>query len=813
MKKNLLLFALTCFIRFANAQTCTPDLAITQPGMYPDTYTNLPYAYVGVAYSTSVQFKVLTDTTISGTYVTVTSVTLDSVSGMPAGFTFSSNPANGVFPGGSNACASIYGTPQSGTGGTYHLVVHLTVHGIALGFVHVTQPETVTGYKIVINAPPGAHFSGTPTSICEGEFVVYTNTSSGHPTAWAWSFPGGTPSSSNLQTPPPIVYATSGVQNASLTVYSPAGSDVQNYNSYITVNNGPAASVNPSGNVSSCSGVPVTLSANTGTGLIYQWMKNGVDITGAITSTYNATTTGNYSVRVSIAAGCLKTSAATNVNVSNVSASISAGGPTTFCDGENVLLTANSGAGLTYQWKKDGTNISGATNVSYTADVAGAYKVTVTNSGGCSAISGGIVVSVNNAPSASINANGPVTICRGQDVSLTANTGTGLTYQWTSVNVPIPGATGSSYTASLTGWYRVTVTNSTGCTRVSNMIHVYVNSLPSEIVDASGPLTFCEGEGVKLTSANSGTGFTYQWTKHNVNISGATGKSYTATSDGIYRVRVTNSNGCLRVSEKVTISVNSLPNAVATANGPLTFCDGQSVTLTANSGSGFTYQWTKHNVNIPGATGISYNAVSSGTYKVIVANSHGCTKISSGKSVTVNNLPNATITASGPLTFCQGQSVNLTANSGAGLTRQWTKHNVDIPGETGISYLAKKTGSYRVVVTNLNGCSKTAAPKNVLVNCREEETGIAAEETSAVLYPNPTSSVTAIDLNLAAEGMVSIKVFDMAGKLIADVAEGNFTAGKYQFNYDASLLENGIYLVRITMGDGLKTIKLAVNKN
>jgi hypothetical protein len=49
-------------------------------------------------------------------------------------------------------------------------------------------------------------------------------------------------------------------------------------------------------------------------------------------------------------------------------ATITPGGPLTFCSGGSVVLTANSGTGLTYQWKNNGSNISGATSVSYTAN-------------------------------------------------------------------------------------------------------------------------------------------------------------------------------------------------------------------------------------------------------------------------------------------------------------------------------------------------------------------------------------------------------------------------------------------------------------
>ncbi len=84
----------------------------------------------------------------------------------------------------------------------------------------------------------------------------------------------------------------------------------------------------------------------------------------------------------------------------NAPASITAGGNTTFCEGSNVVLTANSGAGLTYQWKKDGNNIAGATSITYNATTSGSYAAVVTGSG-VSATSNAISVTVN--PSVAIS--------------------------------------------------------------------------------------------------------------------------------------------------------------------------------------------------------------------------------------------------------------------------------------------------------------------------------------------------------------------------------------------------------------------------
>lgn len=735
MKNFLLvpLMLLICKIQSADAQSCTPDLSITQPGIYPDAATNFPQAYAGVAYSTVIQFKVITDTVSNGTHVNVTDITMDSVTGLPPGFTYVSNPANHIFPGGSNACFTLNGNPAMSDTGIYHIAVHVTLHGVVFGFIHVSQSSAITDYKIVINGPPEARFNADVTSICAGNAVNFSDFSTDNPTVYQWSFPGGNPSSSSLKIPPPIIYPTPGNYNVSLTVYNPVGNHTKTKNGYIDVSNGVMAIVTPSGNVSACPGSSLTLSANTGTGLSYQWLKNGIVISGATALTYDATSAGSFSVQISSSSGCSLTSPSTTVNISNVFATISPQGPTSFCDGGNVTLNANTGNNLNYQWKKNGVNISGETNSFYSASSSGNYKVFITDQAGCTALSSATTVTVNSLPSAVITAGGPTTFCKGDNVTLSANAGSGLTYQWTSVYVPVNGATNSSFVAHAKGWFRVNVTNTNGCSATSNLIHVYVDTLPSATVTASGPLTFCQGE---------------------------------------------------------------------------------KVTLTANSGNGLSYQWTKHDIDIPGATNISFTPSMWGSYRVVTTNSFGCSKTSNRKFVTINPLPLASITASGPLTFCQGQSVNLTANTGIGLSYQWTKYHVDISGGTGLSYLAKKTGAYRVVVTDLNGCTKTSVPVNVLVNCREEgneNNGIAFDENKVVLYPNPANSVATIDLNLSVAGNVAIHVFDLTGKLISVIAEGNFNEGKHQFTFDASGFEKGIYFVNFRTNDEIKTIKLVIN--
>ncbi len=156
----------------------------------------------------------------------------------------------------------------------------------------------------------------------------------------------------------------------------------------------PTISIAAGGPTTFCTGGNVVLTAtHTGAGL--QWKKNGTMIAGATGLTYTATTKGSYTCESNNACG-LTLSAPISVTVNkNPTANIIAGGPTTFCAGGSVVLTANAGGGLSYQWYKGATAIPGATTISYTATTSGSYKCRVTkNATGCFKNSNTIVVSI-----------------------------------------------------------------------------------------------------------------------------------------------------------------------------------------------------------------------------------------------------------------------------------------------------------------------------------------------------------------------------------------------------------------------------------
>lgn len=98
-----------------------------------------------------------------------------------------------------------------------------------------TGVATVSGCNCGNTSTVNADFAASATNITPGTSITFTNLSSGSPTAYSWSFPGGTPASSNLPTPPSIRYNTAGTYNVSLTVSKTGATDTETKTGYIVV--------------------------------------------------------------------------------------------------------------------------------------------------------------------------------------------------------------------------------------------------------------------------------------------------------------------------------------------------------------------------------------------------------------------------------------------------------------------------------------------------------------------------------------------------------------------------------------------------
>lgn len=260
----------------------------------------------------------------------------------------------------------------------------------------LNNPATSNAITASILSAPSAPITTTgPTTYCSGVNACTLSTNNVGGLSYQWI-----KGANNVSGATSATYVPTSTTSASykVRVTNSLGCSKTSTAVAITVNPNPTATVTANGPTTFCSGQNLcTLNANTGTGLTYQWIKGVNNIAGATGASYVPTTSSNnYKVRVTNANGCSKTSSATAIVVNPLpAATITPLGPTTFCAGDSVVLQANSGAGLTYQWRQGTSIVAGAVNNTFAAKLARTYYVIVTNANGCSKTSAGLKTTVN----------------------------------------------------------------------------------------------------------------------------------------------------------------------------------------------------------------------------------------------------------------------------------------------------------------------------------------------------------------------------------------------------------------------------------
>jgi hypothetical protein len=225
---------------------------------------------------------------------------------------------------------------------------------------------------------------------------------------------------------------------------------------------------------------------------------------------------------------------------STLNKSISAIGNTTFCQGDSVRIKAASQSNVSYQWQRNGTNVS-AIDSNIIVKLNGTYKVLLTTlSPVCSDSSNSIAVTVNPIPLSTISAVGNTEFCQGDSVRLKAISQSNVAYRWfkdgvaasnTDSNIVIKAA--GNYTARLN-------TISPACSTISNVVIVSVNPLPT--VTFNLPLdSICDTIfNLNLTGA-SPIGGSFKW---NNNVITAFSPKTSGIGNYTFTYEVTDAKGC-----------------------------------------------------------------------------------------------------------------------------------------------------------------------------------------------------------------------------------------------------------------------------
>ena len=406
-----------------------------------------------------------------------------------------------------------------------------------------------------------------------------------------------------------------------------------------TLNTPPAPVVTPSGPLALCGGASATLTSSATDPNNILWYLNGSS-TGHFGATYTVSSAGTYTARELSSCGTSVSSNSITIvtNSTPLAPSLNVSGAILLCDGVSQNITGSPATnGGVLHWS------TGATGNSITVSSPGNYYAWETNpTCGTSPNSETVTISTLNKPAAPV-INPPTNqlLCNGATATLTS-TGTNITWSNGAVGntmttgvagnyfaldnnawgnglpsntvviatgtcpIPAPGTSfyicpgtmktidaGAGYDTYLwntgattqtvsvgPGTYSVTVLKN-GCYATSATVTVSYYSVGSALISASGPLSFCAGGSVTLSSSIASS---YLWSN------GATTNSVNVTASGTFAVTITDANGCQATSASVTTVVTPLPSA--SLAGSTTVCQGTASPVVTFTGSGANAPYT-----------------------------------------------------------------------------------------------------------------------------------------------------------------------------------------------------------------------------
>lgn len=636
-----------------------------------------------------------------------------AISNSPNGVITSSIPSTGYVP-----------------GQTYTVTGTVTGSGL-VRFGFEISPQTVSGTKVgnlVVTDNTNTQ------SLTSGKYITHTTTGSSGTNSRSWTCNWVAPVAGTG------TFKFYGAFNAANNSNTNSGDIIY----LATLDIAEAAQINTQpANTSACSGGNATFTvAATGTGITYQWKKNGTtlsndghfsgvttntltitNVTGTDADSYTCEVTGSGNTVISNPATLSITLAPT---ITSDPVSI------TRCVGQTAVFNVTAtGTNPTYQWKRNNINltnggsISGATSSQLTiSGVAlandGSYTCQVSVPGCGIAISGAAVLTVNPNTAITQQPTG-ATLCPGDDFTITlAADGANLHYSWKKDGVPQPNtdqfiyvilnaqnSDAASYTCDITG---------TCGTATSDPAVITINPVTAINTQPAPTQTLCQGSTINLSVAAAGTNLSYQWKRGNTNV--GTNSSTLSIPNaqpadgGTYTVTVTGTCGTATSNNAV---VNITPTTAITTQ-PVTqgACSGSNVTFTvAAAGANLSYQWKKGTTpvgtNSPTLTLNGITGADAGNYTVEVTGTCGPMVTS---NVAVLSVVNSANIAQQPTAqqVCLGGPLTLTVigNGGNNTTYQWRRNTNNIIGANSATYTVNNTtandlGDYDVVITGSCG--------------------------------------------------------------------------------------------------------------
>lgn len=686
-----------------------------------------------------------------------------------------------------NTSTNINPSHTYGAPGTYSVLLTVTSNNGC--------EDTLT-QQVTVFPEPTASFTLNSETACDRDTVFLTNTSVtvGSDIEYTWNFGDGNTSN---DVSPTYVYGGPGIYTITLTVTDTITGCTDVANDTVTIFHRavPAFTV-----ADVCIGTAASFTNNTtiGVGTVsYFWDFGDTTFSTDINPTHVYGSIGIKTVTLIATTnnGCSDTTTRTLIVHPEPVSDFSVG-PTCFGNPtEFTNLTTIAFGNNTYLWNFGDGVTSTDSNATHTYNVLGNYTVTLTatSNAGCTHTSSQVITVHPNPTANFTRAN----VCE-DDAVFFDNTssipyGT-LTSFWefgdgfTSID------DNPSYTYTGFGDFNVTLisTSNHGCAdTITKSVTIYPKPIVQFDVENVCIGTIVEFDNISAVPG-SGTIADIKWFFGDGAVSLETSPRHLYAQPGIYQAMlvVTSTQGCIDTLVK-TVVVHDLPSAAIQALGPLAFCDGGSVTLSAPSGQA-GYLWST------GETTQTITVSTSGTYSVTVTSQFNCTNNSSIE-VTVWQLPFAN--AGNDTTISKGYTAQL--NGSGGVQYEWTPAETLSDGSIA-NPIAKplETTTYTLLVTDINGCQDT---DEVTVFINED---YLVEATNTLTPNGDGKNDFWYIINIETYPDVEVLIFDRWG---TQVYESKAYDNTWDGTYKDSKLPEGTYYYVIRFEGSDRLYKGAVN--
>jgi hypothetical protein len=708
--------------------------------------------------------------------------------------------------------------------------------------------------------------------------VNYTNLAtnlSASTGSWAWKIPSGqTPGNQYL-------IRISKASNLSVADVS---------NSTFIIGESAQITQNPE-SATACTGQSVSFRVvASGSGLTYVWRKNGTSIPNSNSATLNINpvilnSAGNYDCIVTGACGSPVTSTSATLSVDESPTITQQPQPVSSCVGGQAEFSVGaSGTDLTYQWRKGGSPISGATSSTLTLPSVqksdeGLYDCIVSGKCNPSRTSVQAKLTVNEPPQITIHPKS-ISSCDGGKATFKVSAkGSDLKFQWRKNGNNISNATDSVFTIDKVsvndlGTYDVVVSGACPPEQYSETVIITINKAP-EITLHPTDATVAEGADIDFTVAAKGEKLKFQWLKDNTELSGKTTadlhlKNVQKSDAGNYSCKITNDCGTI-TSKEATLTVNdaSTKPQISLLHAAIDF--GQTIVNTKKDTvfTGFirnigtqTLNITKINItgndasdfsvsgiNLPislnkGETtdiSFSFNPKSEGQKSAFLefeSNSETSPKLSligmagdillelptspfllSTTSIDIPAERQLMIVNNG--TLDAGLSLSITGDDAQAFSIKDDKNNINIKSKASefvtIRFEPKKTeesianliisiyGKDKPVILTLKGNISTSV----------DESRIQFSDVN--IYPNPSNNVMNFSINLDSEKYLAVKILDINGNEYFSLDKLVLENGLYKFSWDGrdrngNICPSGYYSLIIQSGNYHKSYGFVITK-